>query len=519
MAEARSLLKEPTLPVETNAWQDEALIRLGMHTQEFTRQQILERERLYHFLLGAWYTLNPNRKLETNWHLGFISEYLELVKSGEIRRLLINICPRSLKSTLVTVCFPCWEWIDFAWYRYVFMSYSSSLANDHSDIRRKLIQSDWYQGLLDAPMILSDTKNRISEFENNYRGAMIARGLEGSVTGVGGDRLIFDDPNNPEKVESDKIRDGTGKKFKDYSVGRQDDPKETAVIVVQQRTHEQDCSGIVQELGGYVIVKVPTRAPTKILIEFPRSSKLPKSHPDYVAPFYREAGTLLQPHRHGEDEDAEAKRTLGSYMYSSRHDQEPAPPGGGIFKHDWWCYYTELPQAYELAISIDASFGSVTDVASYVVIQLWAIAYPRFYLHHQIRRRMTFLDTVKTIRDALEDWGAEFERPIITKLVEKKANGAAVIESLQDEFPGIIPVIPDESKQSRAEAVSPIYEAGNVLLRENAPYVVDYQIEHEKFPNAGTDDQVDGTSQLIDYFLRKYRRKRRPAGSVNLSNT
>ncbi|MGH7999888.1 MAG: phage terminase large subunit [Brasilonema sp.] len=192
-------------------------------------------------------------------------------------------------------------------------------------------------------------------------------------------------------------------------------------------------------------------------------------------------------------------------MYASRYRQEPYAKGGGIFRGNWQ-YFTTLPKRFAPAISVDASFGSVTDTASYVVIQCWLICRPNFYLWSQHRERMTFSKTQEVIRRNLKQWGAELGKPITAKLVEAKANGAAIIQTLRADFPGIIGINPKSSKKARAEAIAPTFESNNVWLREGAAWLSEYEPELEAFPDYDSDDQVDATSQLIYYYLDKWRR-------------
>jgi len=476
-----------------------------------TKRQRSQRRCLHLFLKGAWDVLEPRRTLEDNWHLELIAEYLEAISAGELQKVLINIAPRSLKSVECSVCFPCWDWLHNPWRRFLCMSYSGLLANDHNDLRRSLIKSSWYQTLCQGKIVLSSgatrgtsqqVKNRISEFANNYRGQMVSRGLEGSVTGVGGDILLFDDPNNPEKSESKSDRQGTEKKFRDYAFGRRNNAKTAAILVIQQRTHKKDVSGVVIDdlnEGDWEIIKLPTHCRSYTEVKFPRSGKT----------IIREPGSFLQASRHGEKEDKEAKKILGSLMYSGRHDQSPIDEEGGIFPRKWYRIpLAKLPPRRALAMSVDASFGSTSATASFVVVGMWAIAYPNFILLDVWRKRCGFSETKKAIRDMRSKWqpyGA-----ILTTLIEKKANGASVLEDLQLEFPGLIPYDPkQDSKQARANFAAPFYESGNVLVLDDpdAPWFVDYQLELEGFPNGEDDDQVDMSAQIIAYFIHKWRRQ------------
>ncbi|MBW4596243.1 MAG: phage terminase large subunit [Brasilonema angustatum HA4187-MV1] len=465
---------------------------------ELTESEKSQIDSFYKFFLGAWKVLHPTERLYENWHLLLLAEYLEEVYFNRIGNLLINVQPRSLKSELISVAFPCWVWIGKPEKDILGLSYSSVLANDHNQMRRDILKSEWYKRL-NPGIELKIDKNRISEFSNNYKGTMYARGFDGSVTGIGGNLILVDDPNNPVTSESKQVRTETLRKFKDYSVGRRNDPKNTPIIVVQQRTNVEDVSGyILRELAeDYTYLKLPVRSPIAIDMKSPKDGRVIK---------HREPDELLHPERFGEKEDEEARRTLGAYMYASRYRQEPYAKGGGIFRSNWQ-YFTTLPKRFAPAISVDASFGSVTDTASYVVIQCWLICRPNFYLWSQQRERMTFPKTQEAIKKNLKQWGAELGKPITAKLVEAKANGAAIIQTLRADFPGIIGINPKSSKKARAEAIAPTFESKNVWLREGAAWLSEYEPELEAFPDYDSDDQVDATSQLIYYYLDKWRRE------------
>jgi predicted phage terminase large subunit-like protein len=404
------------------------------------------------------------------------------------------------------------------------MSYSSDLAQEHSYKRRQVVGSAWYQQLSQKQCILSDDRNRVKEFSNNSQGLMYARGADGSVTGVGALRIIGDDLNNPEKVESDVIREGCKKKWKDYSTTRQNDPKTTAIIIVQQRTHQDDISGY--ELSSpdapkWKLIKLPTRCEKTETIVFPRSGRTIERSPESA--IFRDKdgneikemlGPYLHPDRFGKEEDDSARQKLGAYMYSGRHDQEPAPLEGGIFSLAKWQKWQNLPGKYELAISVDPSFGSTSKTASYVVVQLWAIAYPNFYLIHQKRKRCGFSETKQMIRDMVEEYS--YLGFISRKLIEKKASGADIIEDLKEVFSGIVAISPKDDKEIRARAIAPYFESGNIWLPDNS-IADDVETEFITFPNGSTDDQVDSAGQLILYYAKKNRSaKRLPATSFSI---
>lgn len=441
---------------------------------------------LWEFFLKSWEILEPATPLSINWHQELIIEYLELVDEGKIQKLLINIAPRSLKSIICSVVFPCWQWLRRPSLRGIYLSYASSLANDLSDKRRSLIQSEWYQSI--APEIkLSSTKNRISEFDNNFTGSQVSRGLEGSITGSGGTSQIWDDANNPEKVESEVIRDRTLKNYKDFSVTRRNDPKNTAIIVVQQRTHDCDVSGyILANDDDFTTVILPTVAEADETIVFPKSLRIVE----------RKRGDLLHSDRFGQEQVEEAKKILGAYMFAGRHQQRPIPREGGILKEQYWQYYLSPPNCSLKIWSWDTAFkaGTQNDYSAGVLLGEWNNNY---YILDVFCDRLEFPELKRRIialhqRDKTN-----------AVIVEDKASGQSLIQALQrDTNLPIIGQKVDRDKVSRVNAIAPTIEAGRVYLPHQASWLADFLIQTAAFPNGSFDDIVDALSQAINYALK-----------------
>ena len=153
------------------------------------------------FIRRAWPTIEPGTPYLHNWHIDAIAEYLEAVTRGEIKRLLINMPPRYMKSIAVSVMWPVWEWTLHPWKRWMFATYSGSLSEDHSIARRTVLQSPWFQERWGSKFRL--TNDLIKELRNDSRGIMTATSFGGSATGKGGNRVVCDDPHNPKKALSD----------------------------------------------------------------------------------------------------------------------------------------------------------------------------------------------------------------------------------------------------------------------------------------------------------------------------
>ena len=527
----------------------------------------LEIPTLRDFLIGAWANvLHPSEPLEIEgaWYIDLICEWLTVLSVGtlirlqdvktagrvlapygltvadlpeklkEAKQLLINISPRCSKSTIVTICWPCWEWLIMPWLSYMCLSYDQSLASDHSDDRRKVILSSWFQKL-SGGTTLSSSKNRVTEFQNSAQGQMVARGLNAGVTGGGGLRLIFDDPNDPNRVESDRFRKRASKSFADYSVTRRNNPKVTAVVNVQQRTHDRDISGeVLQNPEGWVSIIIPMEAETQEEIIFPLSKRV----------IVRSPGDLMHPERFGPEIIAALKRTPS--IWTGRFQQRPTTSGGGIFKIANWRLYADLPKLDRTILSVDAAFKGLDDsdfvvigvvgqrlnVRSTLDLEGHVLHEHEYYLPYRWRGQAGITDTERAITETVDRYPQAF-----IKLIEDKANGTAIIERLGRIMQGITEYSPGaDSKLARAAAVQPIQERGDVLLpiaewgetlrsmgretitigewwelyppthqsdAEHAPvdqWAKDYIDELALFPNGENDDQVDMTSQALNWL-------------------
>ena len=412
-----------------------------------------------------------------------------------------------MKSLLVSVLWPAWEWTRWPERRWLYSSYAANLSSRDSLVCRRLIESSWYRARWGHIFVLTGDQNVKARFENNRSGYRLSVSVGGSVTGEGGDRLVCDDPHKVDEVLSDSIRTGTLDWWDTTMSTRVNDPKTTAMVVVAQRCHQQDLSGHLLEQGGWEHLCLPAE------YEGPsRTTSIGFTDPR------KEPGELLWPERFGRREIEEMKISLGSYGTAGQLQQRPSPAAGGIFRRDWWRYYqpqgmnlppviVRLPDGTQTSIvaieapasvdeqiqSWDCSFKDLK-TSDYVVGQAWGRIGSIFLLGHQIRGRMDFPATMKAIREMSEKWPQTFG-----KLIEDKANGSGLIQMLQHQIPGIIPVNPQGGKLTRARAISPLVEAGNVYLPhpDFAPWVPDFIEECAAFPNGAHDDQVDAMTQAL----------------------
>lgn len=455
-----------------------ALVQLEqlIHLRDATTTDLLAS-----FVEVAWRIIEPSTKLLWNWHHELICEYLTAVYEGQIRRLIINMPPRYMKSILATITFPVWCWTKKPSMRFIFASYSQSLSTRHSVDRRRLIESAWYQTAYGDKVCLASDQNLKMEFENTKRGHMIATSMGGTVTGKGCDVLVVDDAHNPKLAQSEKQRQSAIDAFDKTFSSRLDDKREGRMIIVMQRLHEKDLSGhLLAKDADWEHLMIQGINETKRAIVFP-ISKRRKTLP---------VGHILHPERESATELQRQKETMGSYEFSGQYQQRPTPGEGGIIKNHWWRYWRPetLPDTWHQTIlTMDANFKE-TKKGSFVVIQVWGRHKADKYLLDQVRGRWDFPRSVKELKNLILKWPRAHSR-----YIEEKANGPAIIASLRTEIPGIIPLKADVSKEARASAASPQVESGNCYLPDPSlyPWVKDFLLEFEFFPVGENDDQVD----------------------------
>lgn len=451
----------------------------------------------------AWNIIEPKTRLMHNWHHELIAEYLTACYLRQIKRLIINIEPRSLKSNLVSVCFPTWVWFKNPAERFVCTSYSAGLANKHSEDRRAIIGSPWYQARWgDRFSIVKDTTASLS---NDRRGVIETTSLMGSATGKGGNFLIVDDPHDISRAGSDVIREREVETFERKFTTRLDDKVNGVIIIIMQRLHEKDLSGhLLTKPDGdkYYHLKIPAEAleTTKYFYPISRKVKL-----------YRQ-GEVMQPARESKGALAKQRGNLGSFGYAGQYMQDPSPREGGIFKKKYWKYYSVIPMTkeglYDFDEIVDVWDCSFKDKesSSFVAGGTWGIKGPFRYLLNITYERLGFLATIKAMlrhRNMFLRPGSERVSYIEKTIIEDKANGTAIIEVLKQEIQGIIAFEPHGDKAERAAAIEPQLESGCFLLPTKAIATFDVEMYIDnlaKFPNAEHKDLVDMTTMTGIYL-------------------
>lgn len=456
--------------------------------------QAIERElcrrSLAHFARRAWHVLEPSTELKWGWALDAICQHLEAVTAGDIRRLLMNVPPGSMKSLLTGVIWPAWEWgpRDLQEMRYLGTAHKQDLAIRDNLKCRRLIQSQWYQGLW--PIELTGDQNAKTKFENTRTGFREAMAFD-SMTGSRGDRVLIDDPHSVDDANSPaKLRGGITT-FREALPSRVNNDQ-SAIVIIMQRLNEGDVSAVALELG-YDHLCIPMRYESA----YAKTTSIGWSDPRTTD------GELMFPDRFPEQQVAELEHSLGTYAVAGQLQQRPAPLGGGIFKDSWWRYLSAPPPIQWRTIYADTA-QKTADQNDYSVFQCWG---------YSVTGQAVMLDMIRGKWEApeLEAMARAFwakhkatqtQGTLRAFKVEDKVSGTGLIQTLKREGIPIIGIKRNVDKISRAFDAAPLIESGNVILMQDLPHLTDFISEASTFPNAAHDDMIDAAMSAISDILQ-----------------
>ena len=305
-----------------------------------------------------------------------------------------------------------------------------------------------------------------------------------------------DDGNKAKDAHSKKSLETVNTWWSETMQSRLNDQKKGAKVIIQQRIAQNDLSGHVLEEGDYVHLSIPMEYRKKPAYSYPNA--LPPITKDPRT----EDGELLWDERFGDIEVKKLRKSMGERAYATQYNQSPAPDTGDIFQRSWFRTYYNPPEDFDLtdfdwiSISWDFTFKK-TDDSDFVVGLVFARKGARHYLLDGIREKLSFTECLKVMKNMAAKYPMANEN-----LVEDKANGPAIIDTLTSKIPAIVPITPYDSKEARARAVSPMVEAGNLYVpkSEYLPLVALFIEEMATFPASSHDDMVDSTSQYLNRF-------------------
>lgn len=483
------------------------------------------------FVRMAWHIIEPGQPYIHGWHIDFICSHLEAITDGVTfeedgsyyNRLLVNVPPGTMKSLLIGVFWPAWEWgpRNLPHMRYVCASHSQDLAIRDSLRMRRLVKSEWYQALWGDRVVLTSDQDAKAKFETTATGFRQACAFEG-ITGYRGDRVIIDDPHSVDDANSDAKRETATNLFKEAVTSRLNNPDKSAIVVVMQRLHERDVSGVILDSDmGYDHIMLPMRydplraTPTLLGYEDPRT----------------ERDELLFPQRFPQTVVDRDEAAMGPYATAGQYAQSPEPRGGGIIKDSWWqvwdrpeypdidfvvasldTAYTKKAENDPSALSVWGTFsgdgesqstrsvdryGRQIDITrSYSSEAIGPV--PKAMMMYAWQDRLEFAELVEKTANTCR------RMKVDVLLIENKAAGHSVAQELRKVFAndGIVVNLYDPKtldKTSRLYAVQHIFSEGMVYAptKDWAEMVIR---QVASFPRGAHDDLVDTVSMALSYL-------------------
>lgn len=444
------------------------------------------RRSLADFIRQAWPVLEPGRVLRWGWILDGICAHLEAVTRGEIKNLLLNVPPGTMKSLIVSVFWPAWEWGPAAKpdKRFVGTAHAMRLAIRDTRKMRILVQSQWYQSRW--PITFARDQDEKTKFENLSMGFRASMPFT-SMTGDRGDRVILDDPIDAFSSNREADLRDAEIAFTETLPTRIND-ENSAIIVVMQRLHEKDVSGLILDRG---LDYVHFCAPMEYDPELSKSTKWftdPRTQP----------GELLFPERFPREAVDKLKKEMGAYGAAGQLQQSPTPRGGGMFKRDWFLQRIGAPpigtrwaRGWDLAASTDPQSAATAGVL------MGRAPDGRFILAGSVVERFgpagvkTLIKTTAVDDDA-RGWGMVKQSLPQDPGQAGKVQKADFVGELAAHDVHVTPEIGD--KEDRARPFAAQCEAGNVwiLTGWDPTGFID---EAATFPTGKFKDQIDAASR------------------------
>ena len=458
-------------------------------------REICERS-LHEFIRHFWSEMDPSLYVD-GWHIGAICEHLEAVTNGDIKRLIINIPPRHMKSLATSVAWFAWMWaqepsehrfLAGPQVRFLSTSYAHTLSVRDSRRARMLIQSLKYKRYWGDRVRLAGDQNAKARFENTAQGYRLATSVDGTATGEGGDVILIDDPLNAKEKESEATRHGVIDYWTQVLPTRLNDPKRGAFVVIMQRLHHQDLTGHILEYEtGWTHLVLPAR--------------YEHDHPHvWSADPRNEDGDLLWPEQYPEQQIGALEEQLGSFGASGQLQQRPAPREGGMFKHEWFKIVEAAPAQGRKVRAWDLA-GSRGKASPYTAGVLFQRTGNEYYVLDVIRNRGTPKDMHETMINVASQDGPGV---LIDFPQDPGQAGKDQKRIIMGELSGYNVRSNTETgaKETRAEPYSAQVEAGNVYILRGK-WNKDYIDELTVFPNSDFSDQVDASSRAFSRLTKR----------------
>lgn len=445
-------------------------------------------ERLHGFIQEFWPVLEPGVQMKTGWAIEAMCEHLEAVTFGHISRLIINVPPGMMKSLTTSVFWPAWEWTFAPQTRVLSAAYASHLSERDSKKFGDLVNSEAYRSVYGE--VFKTTKATITDVENDERGFRKAMAFK-SLTGSRGNRVILDDPLSVDQAKSQTELKNVADTFTEAVPSRLNDPEKDAIVMIMQRLHERDPSGLAMDLGlGYELLMLPMefeperRCHTSIGFTDPRTKE----------------GELLFPERfprHVVERDKHAMSSVnGSYAVAGQYQQRPVPRGGGMFKREWFKPLPARPPFKKSVRGWDFAATEDPSAARTAGVRIDEDDEGRFIISDVVKGRLS----PHAVEKLLVLTAQSDTRRVKGSIPKDPGQaGIAQVQYLIKKLAGYAYTSSPESgaKDVRAQPLAAQAEIGNVYIVEGE-WNAEFIDEITMFPAGKFMDQVDAASRAFN---------------------
>ena len=453
---------------------------------------------LFHFTKQMWPVLEQKEFLG-GWHIEMICEHLEAVSAGQIKRLIINVPPRHMKSLTTSVFWPMQDWLKNPERQFLFSSYAHNLSIRDSVKSRRVFQSKKYQGILQhaqPDLVLVGDQNTKIRFENNMLGYRLATSVDGATTGEGGDIIVVDDAHNVKDGESETKRVSTLEWWDEVMQTRLHSPKTGAFVVIMQRVHQEDLTGhILAKEHGWDHVCLPARYEGRNRVVSSIGAKDPRTEIDEA----------LWPIQYGNKELSKLERSLGSYGTAGQLQQRPSPRGGGMMKVEKIKliddfnpnFIVRTVRYWDKAGTEDPTNKKKSARSAGVLIHLMKTG--NVIISDAVKGKWSYLGRENRIKQVAELDAGQFGKAKVQVWTEQepgsggKESAERTVRMLVQEGYVARSDRPAGDKITRAQPISAAIEAEMVSVVKGE-WVHEFLAELESFPTGTYKDQVDALS-------------------------
>jgi predicted phage terminase large subunit-like protein len=413
-------------------------------------------------------------------YISYLAQALGRVARRETKRLIVNLPPRHLKTFASSICLSAFILGHDPSAKVMIVTYGENLAVEIAQRIRNILRAAWYRTTFNTKIATDHA--RVTDFATTAGGGVYAVSIGGQLTGYGADYVIIDDPLEIKDADNIARMEFVNDRFDNVIRSRLNHPSRGAIVIVAHRLNENDlCGHVLADDDDWTSIVLPFEATRSTTFDLGRGEK-----------WRRKKGDLLRP---SEFSARDRKRLRKSRNFEALFQQNP---GGTALPKILTKHFTLQPvvdnEVVPTVISIDPGQAE-GDGNSYSVVQVWRVRSTGYLLADQWRGRESY-DKLRSISRQM----VRRHRPCVA-LIEKAGTGVALLADLQHfGWMERIPVVPRESKLARLRAQIAVILAGKIALPESAEWRQDFVAEFLEFPKSKFSDQVDATSQFLEFM-------------------